>query len=100
MGIKTIHNEFYNSQPEEVQKIIENVFFTTIDMCNELLKGKHRIVAFEYMAYKIMLEEMLEHMEKGEWFDTLGDQVWKQKGEKTSWDGKFPIKNKSDETEI
>ena len=99
MSIHTIHNKFYNSQPEEIQKLITDVFFTTIDMCNEMLKGEEHIVFFEYMAYKMMLTEMLEHMENKEWFDALGDMTWKKEGEKTSWDGKFPIKHKTEDNE-
>ena len=44
MSVRDIHNEFYNSQPEEIQKLITDVFFTTIDMCNEMLKGEQHIV--------------------------------------------------------
>lgn len=78
--------EYYDSLPKETQKLITNVMFSTIDICNEILGTK--LVAFEDVAYKVMREEMLERMINGEWFDALGSRTWKHKGEVTSWDGK------------
>lgn len=79
--------EYYNSLPKETQSLITKVMFSTIDMCNEILDTK--LVVFEDVAYKVMREEMLEHMINGEWFDALGSRTWKHKGEVTSWDGKL-----------
>lgn len=89
--------DYYNNLPEETQKFITKVMLSTIDVCNSMLDGKDAIIFFEDVAYKCMRNDILFHMLNEEWFDALGDLTWKKKGEKTSWDGKFPIKHNKDE---
>ena len=82
----------FETLPKETQKLITDVMLTTMDMCNELSDGYSKIVFFEDVALRVMRAEILDHINKKEWFDVLGDRTWKKHGEVTSWDGKYPIR--------
>ena len=75
--------EYYESLPKETQKLITSVFFSTIDMCSDLMTETEDkpmpIFFYEDVAYRVMKYEMLGHMLNDEMYNAKVRQ-W-QKGD-------------------
>ena len=62
--------EYYKSLDDDTRRLIDNVMFTTVDICNELnYEDNHPILFYEAAALCACRWEMLGHMLNNEYYD-------------------------------
>ena len=76
--------DYYDSLSEEQKKLVDSVFFATIDMCSQLVtesEGKpFPIFFYEDVAYKVFRGEMLGHMLADEMYNAKVNE-WQKSDE-------------------
>ena len=65
--------DYYDSLSKEQKELVDKVFFSTIDICSELMTETEDkpmpIFFYEAVAYKVLRGEMLGHMLAGEMYN-------------------------------